>query len=83
MPDPTTTAATDCYVPVPDHVCDRHGNVWRVVRDGGMVTRADYGGIETCGINYAESAFGPLRPVYVNGGPNGLAVEPWEARDGT
>lgn len=43
---------------------DANGHVWAVVRDGGMLTRSDYGGVESVGVKYAESAFGPLRLLY-------------------
>lgn len=46
--------------PAEGHVLDRYGNVWAVVRDGGMVTRADYAGILTMGIAIAEAQIGPL-----------------------
>ena len=46
----------------PRHVTDRHGHVWRVVRDGGMLTRADDHGIITLGIAAAELQVGPLTP---------------------
>ncbi len=45
------------------HVVDRHGAVWRVVRDGGMLTRADYAGVITIGVVAAESLVGPLTPL--------------------
>lgn len=44
----------------PTHVVDRLGDVWRVVRDGGMVTRADYGGIKSAGIEWLRAELGPL-----------------------
>lgn len=47
----------------PEHVVDRHGYVWRVVRDGGMVTRADDTGLITMGVVAAEQQVGPLRPL--------------------
>jgi hypothetical protein len=52
------------YVPILGYVVDRHGHVWRVVRDGGMVTRADFGGIVSQGIASAEREHGPLLGVY-------------------
>jgi hypothetical protein len=44
------------------HVVDRDGNVWAVVRDGGMVTRADHSGPISAGIAWLESEAGPLLP---------------------
>ena len=44
----------------PAHVIDRHGFVWRVVRDGGMATRADYTGITSIGIEELRATRGPL-----------------------
>lgn len=43
-----------------DHVVDRYGYVWRVVRDGGMATRAHGTGIVTIGIKALEKESGPL-----------------------
>lgn len=47
----------------PEHVTDRHGYVWLVTRDGGMVTRADDTGQITMGVAAAEREVGPLRPL--------------------
>ena len=44
----------------PTYVVDRLGDVWRVVRDGGMVTRSDYGGIQSAGIEWLRAELGPL-----------------------
>jgi len=44
------------------YVIDRNGIVWVVVRDGGMVTRADYAGVTSAGIAWLESEAGPLLP---------------------
>ena len=44
------------------YVIDREGNVWAVVRDGGMVTRANYRGVISAGISWLEAAAGPLLP---------------------
>ena len=52
------------FTVVPNHVVDRLGRVWAVVRDGGMLTRADYGGIESVGIKFAEQSWGPLLLVF-------------------
>jgi hypothetical protein len=52
------------YAPVREHVLDRFGFVWRVVRDGGMLTRADYAGTKSVGIDVAERDYGPLLGVY-------------------
>lgn len=46
----------------PAYVVDRDGLVWRVVRDGGMVTRADFDGVTSAGIAWLESEAGPLLP---------------------
>ena len=43
-----------------EYVVDRDGLVWRVVRDGGMATRADFTGIESIGIETLRSTKGPL-----------------------
>jgi hypothetical protein len=48
---------------IPDHVVDRDGLVWRIVRDGGMATRADFTGITSIGIETLRSLHGPLHPV--------------------
>jgi len=42
------------------HVVDIAGLVWTVVHDGGMVTRADYGGIKSAGIQWLWDNAGPL-----------------------
>ena len=55
--------------PAEGHVVDRYGNVWAVVRDGGMVTRADYIGVITMGIAAAEREVGPLRPLPTEASP--------------
>jgi hypothetical protein len=44
------------------HVVDRDGNVWLVVRDGGMVTRATATGPISAGIAWLEREAGPLLP---------------------
>lgn len=49
------------HPPAP-YVVDRDGNVWAVVRDGGMVTRADYRGVKSAGIAWLEREAGPLLP---------------------
>lgn len=46
----------------PEHVVDRHGNVWRVVRDGGMATRAEFDRIVSIGIVALDAEAGPLLP---------------------
>jgi hypothetical protein len=46
--------------PAEGHVRDRYGNIWALVRDGGMVTRADYAGVITMGVAAAEAQVGPL-----------------------
>lgn len=45
---------------IKEHVIDRYGQVWRLVRDGGMATRADYAGIVSVGIDHLERFAGPL-----------------------
>jgi hypothetical protein len=44
------------------YVIDRDNVVWKVVRDGGMVTRADYNGIVSGGIQWLAETAGPLTP---------------------
>jgi len=46
-----------------EHVWDRHGYIWRVVRDGGMATRAHYAGIISIGIEELRRTSGPLARV--------------------
>lgn len=48
--------------PATAHVVDRNGFVWRVVRDGGMATRAEYDRIVSIGIARLEAEAGPLLP---------------------
>ena len=43
-----------------EHVIDCDGLVWRLVRDGGMATRAHYSGIESIGIETLRATRGPL-----------------------
>lgn len=43
-----------------EHVIDREGMVWRIVRDGGMATRAHQTGIVSIGIATLERESGPL-----------------------
>lgn len=47
----------------PKHVRDRNGIIWRVVRDGGMATCADYNKIISAGIVWLETNYGPLEDV--------------------
>ena len=50
-----------------DAVADRHGRVWTIVRDGGMVTRPDsrnISNLETGGLEWLERAHGPLTVVF-------------------
>jgi hypothetical protein len=49
----------DLGMPI-EHVIDRHGYVWRLVRDGGMATRAHYAGLVSIGIATLEREAGPL-----------------------
>lgn len=42
------------------YLLDREGTIWIVVRDGGMVTRAEYAGAVSGGISWLEQAKGPL-----------------------
>lgn len=44
------------------YVIDADGVVWKVVHDGGMVTRADDTGVTSAGIVWLESVAGPLIP---------------------
>lgn len=44
------------------HVVDARGNVWLLVRGGGMATRATYEGVISIGINTLEAEAGPLLP---------------------
>lgn len=57
----------DCAYPDADqpieHVADRHGYIWRIVRDGGMATRAHETGLVSIGIAALERAGGPLTRV--------------------
>jgi hypothetical protein len=42
-------------------VTDRRGDVWRLVRDGGMGARIDqFGEIESAGIGWLKDNLGPL-----------------------
>jgi hypothetical protein len=50
----------DAGMPI-EHVIDQNGYVWRLVRDGGMATRAHYAGIISIGIATLEREAGPLR----------------------
>ncbi len=43
-----------------DYAIDRDGAVWRVVRDGGIATRADYDGITSAGTTWLAAHRGPL-----------------------
>ena len=65
MADSTSTYP-DAGMPI-EHVADRHGYIWRVVRDGGMATRAHHTGIVTIGIAALEREAGPLIPVQAPG----------------
>lgn len=43
------------------YVTDRCGDVWRIVRDGGMAARIDqFGGLESAGIHWLRDNLGPL-----------------------
>ena len=43
------------------YVRDNEGTIWLIVRDGGMVTTADYGGkVFSAGIGWLENNYGPL-----------------------
>lgn len=47
-----------------EYVRDRHGLIWRVVRDGGMAATVDYAGKNhSAGIKWLEQEHGPLVPV--------------------
>lgn len=43
-----------------EYAIDRDSIVWRVVRDGGMATRADYDGIISAGTTWLAKHRGPL-----------------------
>lgn len=47
------------------YLVDRDGTVWLVVRDGGMVTRADYTGATSAGVNWLKENKGPVRVLDV------------------
>lgn len=49
----------DAGMPI-EHVLDQNGYIWRVVRDGGMATRAWDVGIISIGIRTLEREAGPL-----------------------
>lgn len=49
------------------YVRDRNGIIWGVVRDGGMVTTADYTGAFSAGIDWLEQNHGPLEEVRAGG----------------
>jgi len=63
MPDPTPVTAAlavpNAHAP---YLIDAGGEVWKVVRDGGMLTRADYSGITSVGIAWAFEHMGPFVP---------------------
>ena len=59
-PPPVPTAPAALWRLQGEYVVDRDGLVWRVVRDGGMATRADFTGIESIGIETLRSTKGPL-----------------------
>jgi hypothetical protein len=61
-----------------EHVRDRHGYIWRVVRDGGMATRSDYEGVISEGIDSLADRAGPLLRVDLMGA---LLREAREQRD--
>jgi len=46
-----------------EHVIDRAGRVWLLVRDGGMATRATFTGVVSIGIAALEAEAGPLTRV--------------------
>lgn len=46
------------------YVRDRRGTIWLIVRDGGMVTTADYSGkIYSAGIEWLRRIHGPLEEL--------------------
>jgi hypothetical protein len=49
------------------YVVDRDCTVWLVVRDGGMATRAWYGGVVSIGITELERTLGPLSVLDLSG----------------
>lgn len=46
----------------PKYVIDRNHEVWKIVRDGGMATKADYVGVTSIGIEMLRRTRGPLLP---------------------
>lgn len=78
VPEPHDCTPTypDAEQPI-EQVSDRHGYIWRVVRDGGMATRAHYAGLVSIGIAALERESGPLIRVTPPGlptpGPEGSA----------
>lgn len=46
-----------------EYVRDRNGVIWRVVRDGGMVTTADFHGLFSAGIEWLRQNYGPLETI--------------------
>jgi hypothetical protein len=63
----TATSDEPNFVTHPDgtYLADRNGLIWMVVRDGAMVTRADYSGAHSAGIVWLEQTAGPLIVVRV------------------
>jgi hypothetical protein len=59
-PRPPVSGEPSAEPLAPEHVIDRHGFVWRVVRDGGMATRADYTGQTSIGLWELQATRGPL-----------------------
>lgn len=52
------------------YVQDRNGVIWRVVRDGGMVTTVGYDGqIYSAGIQWLKESYGPLVDIAVPDAP--------------
>ena len=47
-----------------EYLKDRHGTIWLLVRDGGMVSTSDYAGkVWTAGLRWLEYHHGPLEEV--------------------
>jgi hypothetical protein len=73
MPPVSGEPSTEALAP--EHVIDRHGFVWRVVRDGGMATRADYTGQTSIGIEELRATRGPLIDFEARTTPPALDVK--------
>lgn len=73
--DPSVVLHLRMNAPGPhDHVIDSHGFVWKLVRDGGMASRADDSGILTIGIVALEQQHGPLLHIQTSRSDDGNFV---------